>query len=242
MPIPWADTSLWPASNVCIRAAVHRNQKNLASYLCDRSAREILLSIGDMFILSILFKNRWWWLFHRRRRVKTVRSNQRKHLKSGLTCIKPQQSCLISTVVESQRLPTRSCHCQSTRWRLSLFSSSLLLLLLPLPCLQKTLEKRWSHLVDSAHCSSFCQDFDNLTLSRADEFGDSGEDFEVETHLIISWCCTGWDLVSINFCYILISLRDDKCRKCRFQPKLHTQSQPWLDNLLLSGLWQPNVE
>ena len=106
MPIPWADTSLWPASNVCIRAAVHRNQKNLASYLCDRSAREILLSIGDMFVLSILFKNRWWWLFHRRRRVKTVRSNQRKHLKSGLTCIKPQQSCLISTVVASQRLPT----------------------------------------------------------------------------------------------------------------------------------------
>ena len=142
MPIPWADTSLWPASNVCIRAAVHRNQKNLASYLCDRSAREILLSIGDMFVLSILFKNRWWWLFHRRRRVKTVRSNQRKHLKSGLTCIKPQQSCLISTVVASQRLPTRSC--QATRWRLFLFSSSLLLLLLPLPCLPKTLEKRWT--------------------------------------------------------------------------------------------------
>ena len=42
------------------------------------------------------------------------------------------------------------------------------------------------HLVDSVHCSSFCQDFDNLTLSRAGEFGDSGEDFEVETHLIIS--------------------------------------------------------
>ena len=91
---------------------------------------------------SILFKNRWWWLFHRRRRVKTVISNQRKHLKSGLTCIKPQQSCLISTVVASQRLPTRSC--QATRWRLFLFSSSLLLLLLPLPCLQKTLEKRWT--------------------------------------------------------------------------------------------------
>ena len=67
---------------------------------------EILLSIGDMFILSILFKNRWWWLFHRRRRVETVRSNQRMHLKNGLTCIKPQQSCLISTVVASQRLPT----------------------------------------------------------------------------------------------------------------------------------------
>ena len=135
---------------------------------------------------SILFKNRWWCLFHRGRRLKTVRSNQRKHLKSGLTCIKPQQSCLISTVVASQRLPTRSCHCQATRCRLFLFSSSLLLLLLPLPCLQKTLEKRWSHLVDSAHCSSFCQDFDNLTLSRAGEFGDSGEDFEVKTHLIVS--------------------------------------------------------
>ena len=199
----------------------------------DRSAREILLSICDMFILSILFKNRWWCLFHRRRRVKTVRSNQRKHLKSGLTRIKSQQSCLIATVVESQRLPTRSCHCQATRWRSFLFSSSLLLLLLPLPCLQKTLEKRWSHLVDSAHCSSFCQDFDNLILSRAGEFGDSGEDFEVETHSIISWCCTGWDVVPIDYCYILFSLLllEDKCQGQSFQPKMHTQSRPWLGNL-----------
>ena len=199
----------------------------------DRSAREILLSIGDMFILSILFKNRWWWLFHRRRRVKTVRSNQRKHLESGLTRIKSQQSCLISTVVESQRLPTRSCHCQATRWRSSLFSSSLLLLFLPLPCLQKTLEKRWSQLVDSAHCFSFCQDFDNLILSRAGEFGDSGEDFEVETHSIISWCCTGWDVVPIDYCYILFSLLllEDKCQGQSFQPKMHTQSRPWLGNL-----------
>ena len=55
---------------------------------------------------SILFKNRWWCLFHRRRRVKTVRSNQIKHLKSGINRIKSQQSCLISTVVASQRLPT----------------------------------------------------------------------------------------------------------------------------------------
>ena len=46
------------------------------------------------------------------------------------------------------------------------------------------------HLVDSVHCSSFCQDFDNLTLSRAGEFGDSGEDFEVDTldyFLMLYW-------------------------------------------------------